>query len=100
MRLANAQAGATLAKPADSDASTTGEPRGGSAQVPTADDVCHAVEQSAAKNSLTQRVFQTNPNLSNLDFRSAAIFLLFARCTLTQLPSSNPFSLNVFGTRQ
>ena len=47
-----------------------------------------------------QRAFHKNPSPSNFDFRSAEIFLLVARCTLTQLPSSNPFSLNAFGTRQ
>jgi hypothetical protein len=30
-----------------------------------------------------QRVFQTNPSSSNLDFRSAEIFATLARCTLT-----------------
>jgi hypothetical protein len=36
---ANAQAGATPATPED----TAGEPGGGSAQVPTADDICRAL---------------------------------------------------------
>src|SRR5262249_18414400 len=37
---ANAQAGATPAPPEGRDASMASEPRGGSAQVPTADDIC------------------------------------------------------------
>ena len=53
---ANAQAGATPATPEDRDASTAGEPRG-SAQVPTADDVCRALEQSAAENALPVEFF-------------------------------------------
>ena len=54
---ANAQAGATPATFEDSDASTAGEPRGGSAQVPTADDICRALEQSAAENTLPVEFF-------------------------------------------
>ena len=54
---ANAQAGATPAPPEDRDASTAGEPRGGSAQVPTADDICHALEQAAAENALPVEFF-------------------------------------------
>ena len=54
---ANAQAGATPATPEDTDASTAGEPRGGSAQVPTADDICRALEQSAAENALPVEFF-------------------------------------------
>ena len=55
---ANAQAGATPATlDGDSDASTAGEPRGGSAQVPTADDICRALEQSAAENALPVEFF-------------------------------------------
>ena len=55
---ANAQAGATPATlDGDSDASTVGEPRGGSAQVPTADDICRALEQSAAENALPVEFF-------------------------------------------
>jgi hypothetical protein len=54
---ANAQAGATPAPPEDRDASTAGEPRGGSAQVPTADDICRALEQSAAENALPVEFF-------------------------------------------
>ena len=46
---AHAQAGATPATPEDRDASTAGEPRG-SAQVPTVDDVCRALEQSAGES--------------------------------------------------
>ena len=55
---ANAQAGATPATlDGDSDASTVGEPRGGSAQAPTADDICRALEQSAAENALPVEFF-------------------------------------------
>ena len=54
---ADAQAGATPAPPEDGDASTAGEPRGGSAQVPTADDICRALEQSAAENALPVEFF-------------------------------------------
>ena len=55
---ANAQAGATPATlDGDSDASTAGEPRDGSAQVPTADDICRALEQSAAENALPVEFF-------------------------------------------
>ena len=55
---ANAQAGATPATlDGDSDALTAGEPRGGSAQVPTADDICRALEQSAAENALPVEFF-------------------------------------------
>ena len=54
---ANAQAGATPAPPEDRDASTAGEPRSGSAQVPTADDICRALEQSAAENALPVEFF-------------------------------------------
>ena len=54
---ANAQAGATPAPPEGRDASTAGEPRGGSAQVPTADDICRALEQSAAENALPVEFF-------------------------------------------
>ena len=53
---ANAQAGATPA-PEDRDASTAGEARSGSAQVPTADDICRALEQSAAENALPVEFF-------------------------------------------
>ena len=41
----------------DSDASTAGEPCGGAAQVPTADDICRALEQSAAENALPVEFF-------------------------------------------
>ena len=34
-----------------------GQPRGGSAQVPTADDICRALEQSAAENALPVEFF-------------------------------------------
>ena len=54
---ANAQAGAPPAAREDRDASTAGEPRGGSAQVPTADDICRALEQSAAENALPVEFF-------------------------------------------
>ena len=55
---ANAQAGATPATlDGVSDASTAGEPRGGSAQVPTADDICRALERSAAENALPVEFF-------------------------------------------
>ena len=54
---ANAQAGATPAPPEGRDASTAGEPRGGSAQPPTADDICRALEQSAAENALPVEFF-------------------------------------------
>ena len=50
---ANAQAGATPAPTED----TAGEPGGGSAQVPTADDICRALEQSAAENALPVEFF-------------------------------------------
>ena len=54
---AHAQAGATPATLEHRDASTAGEPRGGSAQVPTADDICHALEQAAAENALPVEFF-------------------------------------------
>jgi Transglycosylase SLT domain len=54
---ANAQAGAPPAAPQDRDASTAGEPRSGSAQVPTADAICRALEQSAAENALPVEFF-------------------------------------------
>jgi len=53
---ANAQAGATPA-PLDKDVSTASEPSGGSAQGPTADDICRALEQSAAENALPVEFF-------------------------------------------
>ena len=46
---ANAQAGATPAPPEDRDASTAGEPGGGSPQVPTADDICRAGAEGIAQ---------------------------------------------------
>ena len=67
------QAGATPAPPEDRDASTAGEPRGGSAQVPTADDICRALEQSAAENALP------------VEF--------FARASSELASASNPFDL-------
>ena len=51
---ANAQAGATPAMP---DQSTASELRGRSEQVPTADDICRALEQSAAENALPVEFF-------------------------------------------
>ena len=53
---ANAQAGATPAAP-DKDASTASEPRGGSTEGPTANDLCHALEHSAAENGLPVEFF-------------------------------------------
>ncbi len=43
--------------PEDRDASAAGEPGGGSPQVPTADDICRALEQSAAENALPVEFF-------------------------------------------
>ena len=57
MRLPTHKRGATPALPEARDASTAGEPRGGSAQVPTADDICRALEQSAAENALPVEFF-------------------------------------------
>jgi soluble lytic murein transglycosylase-like protein len=54
---ANAQAGARPAPPEDRDTSTAGERRSGSAQAPTADDICRALEQSAAENALPVEFF-------------------------------------------
>jgi hypothetical protein len=57
---ANAQAGATPPTPDDKEIahpSTASEPHGGSAQVPTADDICRALEQSAAENALPVEFF-------------------------------------------
>jgi len=51
---ANTQAGATPAMP---DQSTASELRGRWAQVPTVDDVCRALEQSAAENALPVEFF-------------------------------------------
>jgi hypothetical protein len=48
--------GATPAAP-DKGASTANEPRGGSTEAPTADDVCHALEHSAAENALPVEFF-------------------------------------------
>jgi soluble lytic murein transglycosylase-like protein len=54
---AEAQAGATPAPPADRDFSTAAEARGESSVQPTADDICHALEQSAAENGLPVEFF-------------------------------------------
>ena len=56
---ANAQAGATPATPEDRERSFVNGQRtaNGSAQLPTADDVCHALEQSAAENALPVEFF-------------------------------------------
>ena len=54
---ANAQAGAAPAPPKDRDASTASELHGGSAQPTTADDVCRALERSAAENALPVEFF-------------------------------------------
>ena len=51
---ANAQAGAA---PPTADPSTAGEPRARSTQQPTPDDICHALEQSAAENALPVEFF-------------------------------------------
>ena len=51
---ANAQAGATPATPRPSTASELREP---SAQSPTVDDICRALEQSAAENALPVEFF-------------------------------------------
>ena len=53
---AEAQAGATPAPPGNRDSATAGEARGGSVQ-PTADNICHALEQSAAENALPVAFF-------------------------------------------
>ena len=57
---ANAQAGATPATPDNGESahsSTTSEPNGAATQKPTADDVCRALEQSAAENALPVEFF-------------------------------------------
>ena len=51
---ANAQAGATPATPRPFSASELHEP---SAQPPTAEDICHALEQGAAENALPVEFF-------------------------------------------
>jgi soluble lytic murein transglycosylase-like protein len=51
---ANAQAGATPATPRPFSASELHEP---SAQPPTADDICHALEQGAAENAIPVEFF-------------------------------------------
>jgi soluble lytic murein transglycosylase-like protein len=50
-----AQAGATPATPDNS--STASEPNGAAAQTPTVDDICRALEQSAAENALPVEFF-------------------------------------------
>src|ERR1700722_10587425 len=57
---ANAQSGATPATPDNKESappSTTSEPHSAPAQPPTADDVCRALEQSAAENALPVEFF-------------------------------------------
>ena len=54
---ADAQAGATPAIPAGTQAATTGEPHDVPARPPTADDICRALEQSAAENALPVEFF-------------------------------------------
>jgi len=57
---ANAQAGATPATPDNGESahsSTASEPNGAAAQTPTVDDVCRALEQSAAENALPVEFF-------------------------------------------
>jgi soluble lytic murein transglycosylase-like protein len=57
---ANAQAGATPAAPDSRESahsSTASEPNGAAAQTPTVDDVCRALEQSAAENALPVEFF-------------------------------------------
>ena len=52
---AHAQAGATPATPDPS--SPAGEPNEAAAQTPTTDDICRALEQSAAENALPVEFF-------------------------------------------
>ena len=57
---AHAQAGATPATPDNGESahsSTASEPNGAAAQTPTVDDVCRALEQSAAENALPVEFF-------------------------------------------
>jgi soluble lytic murein transglycosylase-like protein len=54
---ANAQAGATPATPDNRETSTASELHEPLAQAPTADDVCRALEQSAAENALPVEFF-------------------------------------------
>jgi soluble lytic murein transglycosylase-like protein len=58
---ANAQAGATPPSPEARESAgrftTASEPNGAATQAPTADDVCRAVEQSAAENALPVEFF-------------------------------------------
>jgi Transglycosylase SLT domain len=54
---AHAQAGAAPAIPSGTQAATTGEPHDVPARPPTADDICRALEQSAAENSLPVEFF-------------------------------------------
>ena len=57
MRLPTHKRAPLLQRSRDSDALTAGEPRGGSAQVPTPDDICRELEQSAAENALPVEFF-------------------------------------------
>ena len=54
---ANAQAGATPATPDNRETSTASELHEPSAQPPTVDDICGALEQSAAENALPVEFF-------------------------------------------
>ena len=54
---ANAQAGATPATPDNRETSTASELHAQLSQPPTADDVCRALEQSAAENALPVEFF-------------------------------------------
>ena len=57
---ANAQAGATPTIPDNGEnahSSTASEPNGALAQTPTADDICRALEKSAAENALPVEFF-------------------------------------------
>jgi hypothetical protein len=54
---ANAQAGAAPAIPEGAQSSAPSGPPGATAQPPTADDVCRALEQSAAENALPVEFF-------------------------------------------
>ena len=54
---ANAQAGATPATTVNGELSTASEPHEASVQPPTADDICRALEQSAAENALPVEFF-------------------------------------------
>jgi hypothetical protein len=57
---ANAQAGATPATPDNGEsahAATASELHGAPPEPPTAEDICHALEQSAAENALPVEFF-------------------------------------------